>query len=499
MSCNSNTESEAWVTFLWIIENYDQCWYKENIFSPVFKFDSEKEWTCQLQLSGYKNMDFVLSHSLSNPYSSFYFSSLRDDAIEYDIEILAKDNSILYTKKREQMPLKDFSWKSEANMLHECIKTEREAILYQDTLRIRYRLRWAGGKTKIPATFFARTLPSLKKRNFLWGINGFSCIEPGCEVTYKMPRVEQSNMILSIQVNKEDKIMIFIKDLDCSAEFLKFQSFISDINGSQIDCGKYEIRTKEIKGNIIYTLPFSKKYLMDHKNTLLKNDVLSLYCECSWANENFLSEVIERIDYGFTSPEFSAQSCSPNAEASQSDKMHDLKEDFHRLYAESNFSDVKLCTKTETFHAHKAILSARSPVFHAMLRTDMKEKIQGCVDVPDLEDDTVHRMLLYIYTNALEDLQWGSALNLYAAANKYEIISLRRKCSSFLKSNLCLNNVCDVLILADMHGDSDLKETAQNYTLKHEQDVYTSEEWKEFAKNNSTLAMETMLLKWNKH
>ncbi|GFY38474.1 hypothetical protein TNIN_20521 [Trichonephila inaurata madagascariensis] len=186
-----------------------------------------------------------------------------------------------------------------------------------------------------------------------------------------------------------------------------------------------------------------------------------------------------------------------NAEVSQLDKMLDLKEDFKCLYVEGNFSDVKLCTKTKTFHAHKAILSARSSVFLAMLRTDMKEKIQACVDIPDLEDDTVHQMLLYMYTNALEGLGWERSLNLYAAADKYEIVSLKSKCSSFLKSNMCPYNVCDVLVLADMHGDSDLKETAQNYTIKHEQEVYTSDKWKVFTKNNYTLAMETMLLKWN--
>ncbi|GFQ83385.1 tdpoz3 [Trichonephila clavata] len=133
-----------------------------------------------------------------------------------------------------------------------------------------------------------------------------------------------------------------------------------------------------------------------------------------------------------------------------------------------------------------------------MLTTDMKEKIQECVDVSDLEDDTVRRMLLYVYTDALEDLQGESALKLYAAADKYEIVTLKSKCGSFLQCNLCPNNLCEVLVLADMHGDADLKEAAQNYILRHEQEIFRSEKWAEFIKKNATLAAETMLLLWKR-
>ncbi|GFY77022.1 hypothetical protein TNIN_57851 [Trichonephila inaurata madagascariensis] len=105
--------------------------------------------------------------------------------------------------------------------------------------------------------------------------------------------------------------------------------------------------------------------------------------------------------------------------------MLDLKEDFHCLYAEGILRDVKLRTTTQTFHAHKNILYVRSPVFRAMFTTDIKEKVQECVDITDLEDATVRRMLLYMYTNALEDFQWESALKLYAAADKYKIFALK--------------------------------------------------------------------------
>ncbi|GIY19768.1 speckle-type POZ protein-like A [Caerostris extrusa] len=124
---------------------------------------------------------------------------------------------------------------------------------------------------------------------------------------------------------------------------------------------------------------------------------------------------------------------------------------------ESVVCDVKLRTGAETFPAHWFILSARSPVFRAMLQSDVNEKAQDCIDIEDVDAETVRRMLLYMYTDACEDLQWESASKLYAAADKYQILSLKEECSSFLMSNLDTANACDALMIADLHKDEHLK------------------------------------------
>ncbi|GFY11041.1 TD and POZ domain-containing protein 3 [Trichonephila clavipes] len=198
---------------------------------------------------------------------------------------------------------------------------------------------------------------------------------------------------------------------------------------------------------------------------------------------------IEKIDFG---------PCTSNRVFKQMDKLVDLKEDLKCLYGEGVFSDVKLRTATQVFQAHKILLSARSPIFRAMFNTNMKEKIQKCVDIQDLEDDTVRRMLMYVYTNEVEGLQWESALKLHFAADKYQIVGLKNECS-FLKRNMCPSTVCDLLVLADLHGDGELKTTAQDYALTHGKEIFQSDEWRLFAEHNSTLAIETILLKFKKH
>ncbi|GFY78490.1 speckle-type POZ protein, partial [Trichonephila inaurata madagascariensis] len=139
-----------------------------------------------------------------------------------------------------------------------------------------------------------------------------------------------------------------------------------------------------------------------------------------------------------------------------------LKENLGSLYKENLLYDTELKTKTGSFPAHKNILSAHSEVFRKMFASDMKEKSTGCVVIEDLDDDTVHKMLLYIYTATMPDLLWDSACNLYAAADKYEILSLKGECSSFLKDHLSSDNALDLLILADMHQDEYLKSSIKD-------------------------------------
>ncbi|GFY53563.1 speckle-type POZ protein [Trichonephila inaurata madagascariensis] len=128
----------------------------------------------------------------------------------------------------------------------------------------------------------------------------------------------------------------------------------------------------------------------------------------------------------------------------------------------------------------------------------MKEKIKGSVDIVDFDNDTIRRMLLYMYTDSLEDLQWKSALRLYEAADKYQILSLMEKCSAFLEDHLTSINACDALVLADRHQDNSFKEVVQNYILDRNEYVFCSEEWKTLLENNFKLAAETMHKVWKK-
>ena len=87
------------------------------------------------------------------------------------------------------------------------------------------------------------------------------------------------------------------------------------------------------------------------------------------------------------------------------------------LLDSDTFSDVTLCTRGREFKAHKAILSARSPVFGAMFEHEMEESRKGRVEISDIDPDVFHEMLKFVYTGSTPQLQ-GMADDLLAAADK---------------------------------------------------------------------------------
>ncbi|GBN47095.1 Speckle-type POZ protein-like B, partial [Araneus ventricosus] len=205
---------------------------------------------------------------------------------------------------------------------------------------------------------------------------------------------------------------------------------------------------------------------LNDESSLLPNDVLSLRCEFQISAEPVFSRIenyrylnlenlewikaeVSDIQLGELGESFTA--CCP------------FKKAFEELYEMEDLCDVSLRVDEKSFPAHKSILGARSPVFKAILTQDKREKINKVVDIPDMNVDTLGRLLLYIYKDTVQDLQWESAMDLFKAADKYHLLDLRKRCSFFLKSNLCVSNVCSIILLVYMHEDGDLRKFVENF------------------------------------
>ncbi|CAL1281797.1 unnamed protein product [Larinioides sclopetarius] len=173
-------------------------------------------------------------------------------------------------------------------------------------------------------------------------------------------------------------------------------------------------------------------------------------------------------------------------------------DDFKALYSDKFLTDVVLKTTTNSFSAHKNVLCARSSVFRAMLTNDMKEKNTDCIKVEDLEYETVQRLLLFLYSDSLEELQWESAIQLYYAADKYAIEKLKFLCSTFLVENLSTSTASELLLLADTHNDTELKKIVEDFILKNEREVFDSVQWEKLSETNPQLVIKTMKLKYKR-
>ncbi|XP_055941844.1 speckle-type POZ protein B-like [Argiope bruennichi] len=381
-----------------------------------------------------------------------------------------------------------------SNIREAIFVTEREAFVPEDTLTVQCVI-WKQSRTPVKTRHLsARTVFKVNRRSFCWKIDEFSTLKPGVRTRIKDDFID-FDLVLNEGLDFGKKLVMDGVLLDKSVKYFSFKTCIIDSEGKKTDSETHEYFESDLKRGISSTLLFVDKLLEDkHRN--LPNDVLSLECEYVSSNGTVLYEV---CGCGIISPKTTNVTIEKGNEHRVGKEKNEyppaLVIDMKSMYKDGIFSDMELRTSTQSFPVHKNILSVRSPVFRRMFSNDMKEVNIGCVDITDLEDDTVRRMIQYIYTDSLEDLQLENAIKLYVAADKYEILSLRSRCSSFLRDNLCLNKACDILVVADLYHDEDLKTAVQDYMLKYDE-VFCSQEWNLIMDTNLKLAAETMYRKF---
>ncbi|GFY61342.1 speckle-type POZ protein B [Trichonephila inaurata madagascariensis] len=491
-----NFEREGY-TFVWKIENLSCAWQRvgKKIESPIFTLDDIKTTRWRLVL-------YPKGQNIGN-YISLYLKRLEGSkgpkriAIDYEFSFLTGDGEILKPnfvsndtfKKGQAKGASQFKMRDEM-FYSKCVP--------EDILTAYCRIWINGRKNMSRVKIFAITIINVDKASFVWDIENFSKMKISQRNAYAIKSAHGDRMVtLELFLTGDgcnELININARSYNKNIKFMRFNSFLLDATGNRFNSGMQEFRVKDLLAGKKLTLLVSKKELIEKKNIYLPKDVLSLNCECDFSTK-IAFEGVERIEHGISSPKFRKEARAENVLSTPSVPLTDA---LKSMFLEGLFCDTELRTPTQTFSAHKNILSARSPIFKEMFRKDIEEKT-GYINITDVEGDTIHRMLLYMYTDTLEDLKWETAPALYLAADKYQILSLKSKCSAFLISNLTVNNAYEVLILADMHQDKDLKNAVQDYILQNEKAVFCSSEWQHLMDTHAKLAAETMCLKYYKN
>ena len=87
----------------------------------------------------------------------------------------------------------------------------------------------------------------------------------------------------------------------------------------------------------------------------------------------------------------------------------------------------------------------------------MEEKKNCRVEVKDVEPEVMAELLRFIYTGKTAANLESMAADLLAAADKYALERLKVMCEEALCNGLTVENVCDVLKIADLHSAEQLK------------------------------------------
>jgi speckle-type POZ protein len=127
-----------------------------------------------------------------------------------------------------------------------------------------------------------------------------------------------------------------------------------------------------------------------------------------------------------------------------------------QLFNSNTFSDITfICSDKKELPAHRCIITTRSPVFLAMLTTEMREAMSKKIVIDDIDGETMLELLRFIYTNKVENLT-KLAQNLIYAAEKYDIPELKLICAQKLIDQITNDNVFENLVLADRLGEEGL-------------------------------------------
>lgn len=108
---------------------------------------------------------------------------------------------------------------------------------------------------------------------------------------------------------------------------------------------------------------------------------------------------------------------------------------------ESIHTDATINTADGMVRAHKAILSASSPVFHSMLLYHLNDEESSTIDMEDMSRDSCMALLSYIYGSITEEDFWKHRVALLGAAHKYNIVHLMNSCEESLTKDINSENV----------------------------------------------------------
>lgn len=199
-----------------------------------------------------------------------------------------------------------------------------------------------------------------------------------------------------------------------------------------------------------------------------------------------LFSLICQLEYGTTTSNTSILS-GPAILSSNEEENPSLNQDLEQIFNNRSGTDICFIINGKEIKAHKMILSARSPVFGAMLESGMMEAVSNRVEIKDIAPDIFETLLRFIYTDRV-DLTKIDSRDLLAAANRYLLPLLKFQCQHFLALKITTENCVELLALADLHNALHLKKSALNHIRLNRADIMKSEGWKNLKESRPDLA-----------
>ncbi|EFA81627.1 hypothetical protein PPL_05618 [Heterostelium album PN500] len=189
-------------------------------------------------------------------------------------------------------------------------------------------------------------------------------------------------------------------------------------------------------------------------------------------NNRLRKRFMSDFSYYFNNPELSdimvqVVGCSDDyIECSSSDKERELQ----------SSGGITGNNGTDTFYAHKFVLSARSPVLMRMLSSSMMEAASSVISM-QFSKDTVQCILRYLYSGQI-DLVPALVLDVLSCADYYSLEELREYCGWY-SMRICMEgdpemDICKVLYAAERYRLDKIKTLCFEFITQHSMDILLS-------------------------
>lgn len=164
--------------------------------------------------------------------------------------------------------------------------------------------------------------------------------------------------------------------------------------------------------------------------------------------------------------------------AGEIDHVELLSSQTSALYRSQEFTDVTFVVEGSKFFAHRVVLAARSDYFRALLFGGMKEtNPETEIEIQDTTASAFDALLKYVYSGKmfLGDYKEETILELLSLAHKYGFLALESALQGYLKSTLCIRNVCVIFDAAVLYQMNDLYATCLSFLDRNAVEVLSTD------------------------
>jgi len=156
--------------------------------------------------------------------------------------------------------------------------------------------------------------------------------------------------------------------------------------------------------------------------------------------------------------------------------LRELSQSFASLLWDEETSDFLIVCGDDSFPVHRLVLGARSSYFQGLFKSSLLESETSQVIIKDMASVTLKAVIEYMYTGKFKDID-SKAAELLVAAERFDLLLLKKYCEEWLMSKLKKDNAVDLFILADEQNSVKLRLKAKQMIVENGADIIKQDGW----------------------